>query len=100
MIRKLKQLRVECRVRMHAPLMDQYKWLTSVLRGHYAYYGVPSNFRSLARFLWEVGKIWLRALRRRSQRSGLNWDRFHDLQKRFPLLNPRITYHWHTASVA
>jgi group II intron reverse transcriptase/maturase len=100
MIRKLKQLRVECRLRMHAPLNDQHKWLTSVLRGHYAYYGVPSNFRSLAQFLWEVGKIWLKALRRRSQRSGLNWDRFHDLQRRFPLPNPRITQPWSTASVA
>jgi RNA-directed DNA polymerase len=100
MIRKLKQLRVECRLRMHAPLNDQHKWLTSVLRGHYAYYGVPSNFRSLAQFLWEVGKIWLKALRRRSQRSGLNWDRFHDLQRRFPLPNPRITQPWSTASIA
>jgi hypothetical protein len=85
---------------MHAPLKDQHKWLTSVLRDHYAYYGVPSNFRSLARFLWEVGKIWLRALQRRSQKSGLNWDRFHDLLRKFPLPKPRITHPWHSGSVA
>jgi RNA-directed DNA polymerase len=100
MIRKLRQLRIECRRRMHAPLRDQHKWLTSVLRGHYAYYGVPCNFRSLARFLWEVGKIWFRALRHRSQKSGLNWDRFYDLLRIFPLPNPRITHPWHTGSVA
>jgi RNA-directed DNA polymerase len=100
MIRKLKQLRVECRRRMHAPVKDQHKWLSSVLRGHYAYYGVPCNFRSIAGFLWEVGKIWFRALQRRSQKSGLNWDRFHDLLRRFPLPKPSITHPWHTGSVA
>ncbi len=100
MIRKLNQLRVECRCRMHGPVRSQHQWLTSVLRGHHAYYGVPSNSRSLARFLWEVGKIWFRALRRRSQKSGLSWDRFHDLLKRFPFPNPRITHPWHTESVA
>ena len=99
-IRKLRQLRLECRRRMHTPLMDQHKWLTSVLRGHYAYYGVPSNSRSLSRFRWEVGKIWFRAIRRRSQKRSLTWDRFHDLLRSFPLLHPLITHPWLTASVA
>jgi hypothetical protein len=99
MIRKLRQLRLECRRRMHAPLKDQHKWLTSVLRGHYAYYGMPSNSRSLSRFLWEVGKIWFRALRRRSQRKSLTWDGFCDLLRIFPLPHPRITHPWRTGPV-
>ncbi len=98
LVRKLKELRQECRYRMHSPLADQHKWLTSVLRGHYAYYGVPCNSRSLALFLWEITKIWFRALRRRSQR-GLSWSHFNDLLKRFPLPTPRITHSWHTEAV-
>ena len=37
--------------------------MCSVLRGHYAYYGLPSNHRSLSVFRDEVTSLWYRALR-------------------------------------
>lgn len=43
MIRKLKELRQEMRRRMHQRLRDQHRWLAAVLRGHYAYFGIPGN---------------------------------------------------------
>src|SRR6185312_3230001 len=42
--RKLKELRVEARRWMHTPIVLQHRWLRSVLRGHFAYFGLPSNF--------------------------------------------------------
>ena len=47
MIRKLKELRREMRRRMHQRLRDQHVWLSSVLRGHYAYFGISGNSRAL-----------------------------------------------------
>jgi RNA-directed DNA polymerase len=88
---KLKSLREEARRRMHAPVRDQHRWLCQVLRGHYAYYGLPNNFRSLKGFLCEVRRTWFRALRRRSQRR-LDWDAFEALLEHFPLPTPRITH--------
>ena len=29
--------------RMHSPIVLQYQWLRSVLHGHFAYSGLPSN---------------------------------------------------------
>ncbi len=43
-------------------LLLEHCWLCQVLRGHYAYYGLPSNFRSLKGFLCEVRRTWFRFL--------------------------------------
>jgi hypothetical protein len=94
MIRKLRELRRETRKRMHDPVSQQQHWLSSVLRGHYAYYGITGNFRALVSFAYEVGKIWHRSLRCRSQKSGLTWQRYNELLRLFPLPNPRITRLW------
>ncbi len=51
MIRKLKEMRLEMRRRMHIPVADQWHWLTAVLRGHYACYGLSGNYRAMKRFL-------------------------------------------------
>lgn len=48
--RKLNALREEMRRRWHAPRPEQYAWLCQVLRGHYRYYGVIFNSRSLYAF--------------------------------------------------
>jgi RNA-directed DNA polymerase len=93
--RKLKEVREEARRRMHEPLADQHRWYASVLRGHYAYYGLPHNFRALAGFRKQLRRIWLLCLRRRSQRtrrSGFDW--FEAVTKRFPLPTAHITRSW------
>ena len=89
-IRKVKELRIEARRRTHSPVAQQHEWLSAVLRGHFAYYGLPSNMRSMVGFAYEVRRLWLRLLARRSQR-GMTWDRFNRLMKAFPLPVPTAT---------
>ena len=76
---------------MHAPLFAQHRWLCSVLRGHYRYYGLPSNWHAMDGFYDELCRGWYRALRRRSQRR-LTWPRFYQLLDRFPLPRASITH--------
>ena len=47
---KLKVLKEKLWVRMHQSIGQTGAWLASVLRGHYQYYGVPRNYRSLDLF--------------------------------------------------
>jgi RNA-directed DNA polymerase len=88
---KLNALRQEAKRRMHTPVSDQHRWLCQVLRGHYAYYGLPSNFRCLMGFLHWTRGVWFNALRRRNQRR-LNWETFGALLAHFSLPLPRITH--------
>ena len=89
-IRKLKELRLEMRRRMHIPVTDQWRWLSAVLRGHYAYYGLTGNYRAMKRFSREVETLWQRSLHRRSQKAKMFWPRFLRLLRRLPLPEPTI----------
>src|SRR6266705_2862378 len=89
--RKLQEVQAELRRRMHTPVQSQHRWLCSVLRGHDAYYGLPSNWPRLDSFHDAVRRRWYRVLRRRSQRR-LTWERFNALLERFPLPSTRITH--------
>jgi hypothetical protein len=40
-----------------------------------AYYGVPGNSDKVSAFRTELTRHWFKALRRRSQRDGMNWER-------------------------
>ena len=88
LVRKLKELRIEAKRRRHWLMGKQQKWLAAVLRGHYAYYGLPGNFRALSLFAYEVRKLWFCALSRRSQKSRMTWERFNRLLSVFPLPSP------------
>jgi RNA-directed DNA polymerase len=88
--RKLRELRAEAKRRMHVPVVDQHRWLCSVLRGHYAYYGLRGNMDRLQSFYEETRRIWFWTLRRRSQRR-LSWPGFVAILVRFPLPTPRIS---------
>lgn len=89
--KKLSALNDEAKRRRHEPVRDQHRWWCQVLRGHYAYFGLPSNFRALKAFAHHVRRIWFRALYRRSQRR-LTGAAFETLLDRFPLPKPRITH--------
>jgi len=92
--RKLTAVREEAWRRMHRPVAEQHQWLSQVLRGHYAYFGLPCNLPALKSFGHEVKRIWFRALRRRSRKTRVNWQRFSDLLAQFPLPEPHITHPW------
>jgi len=62
------------RLRMHWPIPAQGKWLGQVVAGYYNYHAVPTNFRSLVAFRAHVTTLWLRTLRRRSQKDRINCE--------------------------
>jgi group II intron reverse transcriptase/maturase len=80
---KLMELGRELRRRLHEPIPLVGKWLRSVLNGHLRYFGVPGNSRKLESFRYHLSKLWYKALRRRSQRSKLNWERMNRLIDRW-----------------
>jgi group II intron reverse transcriptase/maturase len=90
---KLKSVKTEMRRRMHLPVPEQGRWLGSVVRGHLAYYAVPSNIHAVKTFRDQITRHWLRTLRRRSQRSRVTWQRMQRLNARW-LPPARITHPW------
>lgn len=70
---KLAEIKQHLRRRMHACVAETGKWLRSVVRGWLNYYAVPGTSRVLDRFVTEVDRLWVKALRRRSQRGGRAW---------------------------
>src|ERR1700681_3864117 len=80
---KLNEVKAELQRRMHEPIPEQGKWLQAVVRGHTRYYGVPSNTPALRLFWFQVGRLWHRALSRRSQKGRVLWDRMRRLITRW-----------------
>lgn len=93
MRRKLKAVKAELRRRMHDPVPEVGAWLRAVIQGHVNYYGVPGNAPAMFAFRSEIGRLWRRTLRRRSQKTRLSWARFGRLRRRWLPL-PRIAHPW------
>jgi RNA-directed DNA polymerase len=91
MCAKLNDLKEKLRKRMHLGIAEVGKWLASVVRGHYQYYGVPRNHRKLAEFRVAVRRLWHRTLKRRSQKAHITAARMSQLIKHWLPL-PRICH--------
>lgn len=66
-------------------------YFISHMRGHYQYYGVSDNLRSLRRYYYAASRILYKWLNRRSQRPSITWDRFSGILKR-EIPQPRIVH--------
>jgi hypothetical protein len=80
-----------CRRHRHSSVKDQHAALTRRIQGHFNYFGVSGNFRSLLLVVEQAERSWYKWLCRRSHRKRLTWERFADLLRDFPLPRPRIT---------
>jgi RNA-directed DNA polymerase len=97
---KLKDLKVKLDQNLHAALPQVGSWLGKVLRGWYRYYAVPGNYARLQQFRDAVEKMWLRTLRRRSQRGRrFTWERFAKVCKKW-LPSPKILHPYPNARFA
>lgn len=68
----------------------QHKQLSAKLRGHYNYFGVTGNSRSIRAFARGVEEAWRYWLSRRSQRAHITWERFRALLHSLPLPKPYL----------
>jgi group II intron reverse transcriptase/maturase len=90
---KLREIKEALRRRMHRPIPEQGSWLAQVIRGFFAYHAVPTNFTVLSMFRHQIVRLWLRTLRRRSQKDRTPWSRMAKLAKDF-LPKPKILHPW------
>jgi len=88
--RAIRMIEAWCKRHRHQPVPEQSRTLGQKLRGHYAYYGRPGNYDSLAQVFQAVKKCWRRWLSRRSWRASLTWNAFLSLLDQHPLPSPRI----------
>jgi RNA-directed DNA polymerase len=81
-----------CKHHRHDPVKEQWKSIILKLSGHYQFYGITGNWRSLESFYEAVKRSWRKWLDRRSRGKDMPWAKFVRLLTRYPLPGPRITH--------
>ena len=72
---KIREIKETLRRNINRSPYETGKWLNKVLTGYFNYFAVPRNGHSLNVMRTEVCKLWLKTLRRRSQKGRkLNWQ--------------------------
>src|SRR3984893_7229638 len=92
--RGLKAVAQWCQEHMHDPVDAQQKTLNAKLRGHYQYYGRPTNYRGICKFYRKVRYIWRTWLSRRTRGAKMTWVKYEGLLRQLPLSPPRIMHSW------
>lgn len=101
-----KRFRMKCKemnnwlrkIRNFKKAKEWWPILQAKLRGHYEYYGVSGNMRSLRLFYSLTLRLALKWLNRRSQRKSFNWASFEKYLEHYPLPEPRIVHNLYTLS--
>jgi len=89
----LRRIKERLRRHKHAPIADQGRWLRAVVTGWLNYHAVPTNSQALAAFRYHVVNLWLRTLRRRSQKDATSWARMTRIAEQW-LPRARILHPW------
>ena len=90
---KIKDVKGKLRQCLHQPIPEQGHWLRQVVAGFFNYHAVPTNSRALSVFRNRIIHLWLRTLRRRSQRTDMSWSRMIKLADDW-LPKPKILHPW------
>lgn len=79
-----------CRDHRHLPIPEQHTALARRIRGHFNYFGINDNQKSLSMVLRKVNRAWIHWLRRRSQRTRMTWARFNRMLRQLPLPKVKV----------
>ena len=69
----------------HESTAEQAMQINQILRGHYAYYGIRGNLRSLQRLYRIAERYWHKMLCSRSPKSYVPWEKFQQMKRRSSL---------------
>ncbi|MGH2405915.1 MAG: hypothetical protein ACRDGN_15865 [bacterium] len=92
--RSLTRASAWCQRHRHDPVVEQWRALNAMLRGHYQYYGRATNFRRLWAFYRGVRTTWRKWLNRRTRGKTLPWHVYEELLAAYPLQRPYIARPW------
>jgi RNA-directed DNA polymerase len=99
MARTVHKFNIWLKKNRHVNVREQHAILCRKLQGHYAYFGITSNYDSLYS-LWEmVKRLWRKWLSLRSRKSGMNWEKFNLLLEKYPLTRPRVVHSIYAAKL-
>jgi hypothetical protein len=70
-------------------LLAESAMLSRKLTGHYNYFAISGNNRSVGALYPRALIIWRKWLRRRSQRPRMTWERYDAFLRMHPLLAPQ-----------
>jgi len=90
--RALSAINAWCKENRHQPMMEQWKTLKAKINGHYAYYGISLNIRSITEFFDRVRILWRKWLNRRGWKGVITWKSFYKYLDNYPLPKPRIVH--------
>ena len=85
--RTLQRIKAALRKRLHHDIWEVGQWLGQVVNGWLNSYAVPGSSQWLRAFVRAVQKLWMAALRRRSQRHRFSWKK---LERMTELLWPPV----------
>lgn len=90
--RAMDKMKAYCQKTSDQPITEQMAGLKRRMQGHYRYYGMRGNYAALSRYFYEVRRLLMKTLRRRSghHASKWTWERFDRMLARNPLPGPKI----------
>lgn len=79
-------------IRNKIKINEIWKKLGIKLQGHYNYYGISSNSRSVQIFYRQTMRLAYKWLNRRSQKDSFNQTEFYEYLKLYPLPKPALAF--------
>jgi len=95
---KVKEMNIWLKsIRNQVKAKEWWKVLQAKLRGHFQYYGVSGNYRSIKSFYYITIRLVHKWINRRSQKKTYNWKRFLEYLERYGVPQPKIHHNFYTA---
>lgn len=88
--KKVKAMKVWLYQHRDTPLKIIMKMVNLKLVGHYRYYGISFNSRSIANFWYQTRELLFKILNRRNDRKSYTREQFVEMLKYYPLATPKI----------
>lgn len=89
---KVEAMKQWIKLNRNMPISELIKKINQKLRGHYQYYGVTDNTRSVKSFLNTTRYLLFKWINRRSQKRSYTLETFYNgLLRTLPLLEPKIS---------
>jgi len=88
----LQRINIWIRTNRHLPIKKLIAKLNRKMQGHYGYYGITFNSRSLHSYYRRVKQLLFNWMTRRGGKKPMTWDKLQSILAHYTLAQPRIVH--------